>query len=212
MIALALTIAAVLGLSVVANSAGTGSIGFVLTATLLSLGLAPFVGDSLERYIPAAAWRRVFLSPTAYRRLGATLYNSMLSASGWNRLIYDMRARERSTASGNTPKRPLRASAVGHTWGASTTRCHSRVGRCIRRLAGALSTRSHRGVGTSLPNFDSALCPYRWAKFLACGFELALHKATPNTLPESGKVKAANHVARSFPLVPRTGFEPVLPA
>ena len=31
--------------------------------------------------------------------------------------IYDMRARERSTASGNTPKRPLRASAVGHTWG-----------------------------------------------------------------------------------------------
>ncbi len=28
-----------------------------------------------------------------------------------------MRARERSTASGNTPKRPLRASAVGHTWG-----------------------------------------------------------------------------------------------
>lgn len=153
-IALALTIAAVLGLSVVANSAGTGSIGFVLTATLLSLGLAPFVGDSLERYIPAAAWRRVFLSPTAYRRLGATLYNSMLSASGWNRLIYDMRARERSTASGNTPKRPLRASAVGHTWGASTTRCHSRVGRCIRRLAGALSTRSHRGVGTSLPNFE----------------------------------------------------------
>lgn len=116
-IALALTIAAVLGLSVVANTADTASIGFVLTATLLSLGLAPFVGDSLERYIPAAAWHRVSLSPTAYRRLGAPLYNSVLSASGWNRLIYVMRARDRSIASGNTSKRPLRASAVGHTWG-----------------------------------------------------------------------------------------------
>ena len=75
MIALALTIAAVLGLSVVANTAETASIGFVLTATLLSLGLAPFVGDSLEHYILAAAWHRVSLSPTAYRRLGAPLYN-----------------------------------------------------------------------------------------------------------------------------------------
>ncbi|CAB0613504.1 hypothetical protein [Corynebacterium diphtheriae] len=41
MAALLLTVAAVLGLVIVANATGVTSVGFVVTTTLLGLGLAP---------------------------------------------------------------------------------------------------------------------------------------------------------------------------
>lgn len=62
MAALLLTVAAVLGLVIVANATGVASVGFVVTTTLLGLGLAPFVGDSLERHIPSSQWDCISLS------------------------------------------------------------------------------------------------------------------------------------------------------
>lgn len=62
MAALLLTVAAVLGLVIVANATGVASVGFVVTTTLLGLGLAPFVGDSLERHIPSSQWDRISLA------------------------------------------------------------------------------------------------------------------------------------------------------
>ena len=69
MIALLATVAAVLGLVIVATSVGANSSGFAITAILFGFGLAPFAGDSLERHVPRSLWDRLSLSHNAYRRL-----------------------------------------------------------------------------------------------------------------------------------------------
>lgn len=117
MIAFAGTIAAVLGLNVVANETGANSEGFVVTAILLGFGLAPFVGDSLERHIPVSMWRRVSFSRVASRRWGVELFNTVLTRIGWNGMVLAMRREASAMREGVNPLRPMRASAAGHAWG-----------------------------------------------------------------------------------------------
>lgn len=116
-IAFAGAIAAVLGLNIVANETGANSEGFVVTAILLGFGLAPFVGDSLERHIPVSMWRRVSFSRVASRRWGVELFNAVLTRIGWNGMILAMRREESAKREGANPLRPVRASAAGHVWG-----------------------------------------------------------------------------------------------
>lgn len=116
-IAFAGTIAAVLGLNVVANETGANSEGFVVTAILLGFGLAPFVGDSLERHIPVSMWRRVSFSRVASRRWGVELFNAVFTRIGWNGMVLAMRREASAKREGANPLRPMRASAAGHAWG-----------------------------------------------------------------------------------------------
>lgn len=116
MVALLLTVAAVLGLVIVANATGVASVGFVVTTTLLGLGLAPFVGDSLERHIPSSQWDRISLSRDASRRWGVDLFNATLSWIGWNRLIFALRRDEAAGSVKGWEPRPVRAAAAGHAW------------------------------------------------------------------------------------------------
>ncbi|MCT1684166.1 hypothetical protein [Corynebacterium appendicis] len=119
MIALLATAAAVLGLVIVATSVGANSAGFAITAILLGFGLAPFAGDSLERHVPRSLWDRLSLSHNAYRRLSLPLFNSLLSAVGWNRLIIALRDEQSGESDANRTirnSRPVQASAAGHTW------------------------------------------------------------------------------------------------
>ncbi|CAB0872765.1 hypothetical protein FRC0378_02072 [Corynebacterium diphtheriae] len=88
MAALLLTVAAVLGLVIVANATGVVPVGFVVTTTLLGLGLAPFVGDSLERHIPSSQWDRISLARDASRRWGVEPSNAFFPWIGCNRLIF----------------------------------------------------------------------------------------------------------------------------
>lgn len=117
MIAFAGIITAVLGLNVVANETGANAVGFVITAILLGFGLAPFVGDSLERHIPVSLWRRMSFSRVASRRWGVELFNTALTRIGWTGMILEMRREESAKREGATPLRPMRASAAGHAWG-----------------------------------------------------------------------------------------------
>lgn len=116
MVALSLTAAAVLGLIIVANATGPDTVGFVVTTTLLGFGLAPFVGDSLERHIPDTLWNRTSLSRDASRQWGVDLFNAVLSWIGWNRLVVAMRGNQATELRKNWDPRPMRASAAGHTW------------------------------------------------------------------------------------------------
>lgn len=119
MIALLTTVAAVLGLGIVATSVGAHSAGFAITAILLGFGLAPFAGDSLERRIPRSLWDRLSLSHNAYRRLSLSLFNSLLSTVGWNRLVIALRDEQSSESDANRSNRnprPVQASAAGHMW------------------------------------------------------------------------------------------------
>lgn len=122
-IAFAGTIAAMLGLNVVAKEAGVNSVGFVVTAILLGFGLSPFVGDSLERHIPISMWRRVSFSRVASRRWGVELFNAVLTRIGWNGMILAMRREESAKCEGANPLRPMRASAAGHGWGLLLSIC-----------------------------------------------------------------------------------------
>ena len=128
-IAFAGTIAAVLGLNVVANETGANSEGFVVTAILLGFGLAPFVGDSLERHIPVSMWRRVSFSRVASRRWGVEPFNAVLTRIGWNGMVLAMRREASAKREGANPLRPMRASAAGHGWGLLLSMCSA--GWCI---------------------------------------------------------------------------------
>ena len=76
------------GLNVVANETGANAVGFVVAAILLGFGLAPFVGDSLERHIPVSLWRRMSFSRVASRRWGVERFNAVLTRIGWNGMIF----------------------------------------------------------------------------------------------------------------------------
>ncbi|OFT26724.1 hypothetical protein HMPREF3172_02520 [Brevibacterium sp. HMSC08F02] len=116
MIALLLTLASAGGLFVVANAAGAGSVGFAITAALLSFGLAPFVGDSLQRRIPDGVWAQLSLSSTAARRWGVDLFNAILSTVGWNRHVLALRKGRSERPTAQMDPRHMRAAALGHAW------------------------------------------------------------------------------------------------
>ncbi|MGV0375894.1 glycosyl-4,4'-diaponeurosporenoate acyltransferase CrtO family protein [Corynebacterium hadale] len=113
MVALLLTLAAVFGLSAVAGATGAGAAGFVISATLLGFGLAPFVGDSLQRLLPCSVWGRFSLSAGVSRRLGVDQFNAFLTRVGWNRQVLAMRG---SGAGGRRNPRHMQAAAAGHAW------------------------------------------------------------------------------------------------
>ena len=120
MAALLSTVVAFAGLIIVVSSVGADSLGFVLTATLLSFGLAPFAGDSLQQHIPHSLWERLSLSHTASRRLALPTFNTLLNHIGWNRLIIALRDGQSSASIQNRRSknlRPVQAAAAGHTWG-----------------------------------------------------------------------------------------------
>lgn len=114
--ALLLTVAAVLGLVIVANATGVVPVGFVVTTTLLGLGLAPFVGDSLERHIPSSQWDRISLARDASRRWGVEPSNAFFPWIGCNRLIFPLRRGQASGAMKGWESRSVRPAAAGHAW------------------------------------------------------------------------------------------------
>ncbi|PAT07576.1 hypothetical protein CKJ82_09220 [Corynebacterium hadale] len=118
MVALLLTLAAVFGLSVVAGATGAGTAGFVVSATLLGFGLAPFVGDSLQRLLPCSVWGRFSLSARTARGLGVDHFNAFLTRVGWNQQVVAMRGfgvGESGAAERRNP-RHMQAAAAGHAW------------------------------------------------------------------------------------------------
>ena len=118
MVALLLTLAAAFGLSVVAGATGAGAAGFVISATLLGFGLAPFVGDSLHRLLPCSVWGRFSLSASTARGLGVDHFNAFLTRVGWNRQVVAMRGAGvgESGAAGRRNPRHMQAAAAGHAW------------------------------------------------------------------------------------------------
>lgn len=116
MVALLMTIAAALGLGIVADATGADAVGFAITATLLGFGLAPFVGDSLERHTPDSLWEGISLSRDASRRWGVDLFNAVLSWIGWNKLVIAMRGDCSAKLGKDCDPRPMRAAATGHAW------------------------------------------------------------------------------------------------
>lgn len=145
MAALLLTVAAVLGLVIVANATGVASVGFVVTTTLLGLGLAPFVGDSLERHIPSSQWDRISLARDASRRWGVELFNAFLSWIGWNRLIFSLRRGQASGAMKGWESRPVRAAAAGHAWGVPAPCSYRGLGQCGRWMGVPCASPDGRG-------------------------------------------------------------------
>ena len=119
MIALLLTLASAGGLFVVANAAGAGSVGFAITAALLGFGLAPFVGDSLQRRIPESVWARLSLSRSAARRCGVDVFNTALSAIRGNKHVMAMRRGSSGLSAEHLNPRHIQAAAVGHAWAAT---------------------------------------------------------------------------------------------
>lgn len=88
MAALLLTVAAVLGLVIVANATGVASVGFVVTTTLLGLGLAPLSATrwsaisrapsgivSLSRETPVADGEWNYSMPFSHGLGGTGLYS-----------------------------------------------------------------------------------------------------------------------------------------
>lgn len=113
MVALLLTLAAAFGLSVVAGATGAGAAGFVVSATLLGFGLAPFVGDSLQQLLPCSVWGRFSLSARTARSLGVDHFNAFLTRVGWNRQVVAMRG---AGADNRRDPRHMQAAAAGHAW------------------------------------------------------------------------------------------------
>ena len=123
MVALLLTLAAIFGMSVVAGATGAGAAGFVVSATLLGFGLAPFVGDSLQRLLPCSVWGRFSLSASTARGLGVDHFNAFLTRVGWNRQVVAMRGAggaesgaAASRAADRRNPRHMQAAAAGHAW------------------------------------------------------------------------------------------------
>lgn len=116
MVALILTSVTVLGLLIVSGATGLNTAGFVITTILIGFGLAPFVGDSIERHIPDSKWKYCSVSRDTSRKLGLRLFNEFLTSIGWNRLVISMRTQEKVGVD-RDPLRPIKAAAAGHFWG-----------------------------------------------------------------------------------------------
>lgn len=118
MVTVLLTLAAAFGLSVVAGATGAGAAGFVVSTTLLGFGLAPFVGDSLQRLLPSSVWGRLSLSARTARGLGVDHFNALLTRVGWNRQVVAMRGFDvgESGAGDRRDPRHMQAAAAGHAW------------------------------------------------------------------------------------------------
>nr|WP_305082891.1 hypothetical protein [Corynebacterium sp. CCUG 69979] len=116
-IAVVITVVAVGGLVIVADATSAHSAIFVLMVTLTGFGWAPFVGNSLERYIPHSLWDRMSMSHETSRRWGVSQFNSFLSRIGWNKLIFAMREDSATGERDRWDPRHMRSAAAGHGWG-----------------------------------------------------------------------------------------------
>lgn len=116
-IALVITVIAVAGLEIVADATSGHSAIFVLIVIFMAFGCAPFVGNSLEHYVPCSLWDRLSLSRETSRRWGVSLFNSFLSWVGWNKLIFAMREGSTAGEGGRFDPQHMRSAAAGHGWG-----------------------------------------------------------------------------------------------